>query len=109
LIADIEEPFIQAHIHLPVSLVATSSSSAPARRGVQTKMEYLSQERVMLSYEIPFSEIMFDFFDKLKSLSPGLRLLRLRIHRLARLRPDPAEHLGERGAGRRPVGHRPSG
>lgn len=71
LIEDIEEPFIQAHIHLPVSHVGNVIQLCAGRRGVQTKMEYLSQERVMLSYEMPFSEIMFDFFDKLKSLTQG--------------------------------------
>jgi GTP-binding protein LepA len=70
-IEEIREPFIRAHIHLPTSFVGNLIQLCASRRGVQTKMEYLSQDRVMLTYEIPFSEIMFDFFDRLKSLSQG--------------------------------------
>src|SRR5579885_980518 len=67
----IEEPWIKAQIHLPTQHVGSVIQLCAARRGIQTKMEYLAQDRVVLVYEIPFNEIMFDFFDKLKSISQG--------------------------------------
>lgn len=67
----IQEPYIRASIHLPTKYVGNVIQLCASRRGMQTKMEYLSQDRVLLVYEIPFNEIMFDFFDRLKSLSQG--------------------------------------
>ncbi len=70
-IEEIHEPYILAHIHLPAQFVGNIMQLGASRRGIQTKMEYLSPERVLLVYEIPFNEIMFDFYDRLKSLSQG--------------------------------------
>ena len=70
-IEEIQEPFIRAQIHLPTAHVGAVMQLCSARRGLQTKMDYLSQDRVVLVYEMPFNEIMFDFFDRLKSISQG--------------------------------------
>ncbi len=70
-VEEIQEPYIRANIHLPTKYVGNVIQLCASRRGIQTKMEYLSPDRVLLVYEIPFNEIMFDFFDRLKSLSQG--------------------------------------
>lgn len=67
----VEEPFIRATIHMPTSFVGSVIQLCEARRGVQTKMDYLTQDHVALEYELPLSEIVFDFYDKLKSLTKG--------------------------------------
>jgi GTP-binding protein LepA len=66
-----EEPMVRATFHMPQSYLGNVMSLLAERRGEQIKMEYLSQERVMLIYEIPLNEIVFDFFDRLKSISKG--------------------------------------
>ena len=66
-----QEPYIRANIHLPSRYVGAIIQLCATRRGIQTKMDYLPQDRVVLTYEIPFNEIMFDFFDKMKSISQG--------------------------------------
>ncbi|MBI2083019.1 MAG: elongation factor 4 [Deltaproteobacteria bacterium] len=70
-IESMQEPFIRATIHLPTRTVGNIIQLCADRRGVQTKLEYITPERTLLSYELPFSEIMFDFYDRLKSLSQG--------------------------------------
>ena len=67
----IEEPYILAHIHLPTAYVGNLIQLCATRRGLQTKMDYLSADRVHMVYEIPFNEVLFDFYDRLKSLSQG--------------------------------------
>jgi len=70
-IAEIHEPYIRSQIHVPSTHVGSVIQLCAARRGIQTRMDYLAQDRVLLMYDIPFNEIMFDFFDKLKSISQG--------------------------------------
>lgn len=70
-IEEIQEPYILAHVHLPSSMVGALIALCEERRGIQRKIEYLASDRILLVYELPFSEMMFDFFDKLKSLSKG--------------------------------------
>ncbi len=70
-IAEIYEPYIRAHIHLPSQHVGNVMQLCAARRGVQTKMDYFTTDRVLMAYEIPFNEILFDFYDRLKSASQG--------------------------------------
>lgn len=67
----LEEPFIAATIHVPTEFLGNLIQLCEERRGIQTKIDYVSTERVVLHYEMPFPEIMFDFYDKLKSLSRG--------------------------------------
>ncbi len=67
----IEEPYITASIITPAEYVGPIMQLCQDRRGVQTGFTYLDQSRVELRYDMPLSEILFDFFDKLKSVSRG--------------------------------------
>jgi len=67
----IEEPFVKATIMAPRDYVGAVMELCQERRGVFTNMEYMSVNRVLLSYDIPLSEIIYDFFDQLKSRSRG--------------------------------------
>lgn len=67
----IEEPFVAATIHLPADQVGPVIQLCEQRRGVQKKIDYVTADRIVLHYELPFPEIMFDFYDKLKSLTKG--------------------------------------
>jgi len=67
----VEEPFVRAEIILPASYLGAIMQLAQERRGVHRGMHYLDRERVELVYELPLAEILFDFYDKLKSASRG--------------------------------------
>jgi GTP-binding protein LepA len=67
----VEEPFVRAEIITPVEYLGAIMQLAQERRGVHLGLHYLDPKRVELKYELPLSEIIFDFFDKLKSLSRG--------------------------------------
>jgi GTP-binding protein LepA len=67
----IEEPFVKVTIFLPQRYIGQIIELCQERRGIQTQFMYLSGDRVMLIYEIPLSEILLDFYDKLKSLTSG--------------------------------------
>ena len=70
-IEKVEEPFIRAQIILPTEYVGNIMKLCMDRRGVYKNTTYLDPTRVDLQYEIPLSEIIFDFYDKLKSTSRG--------------------------------------
>lgn len=67
----VEEPYISASIITPAEYVGPIMQLCQDRRGIQTGFTYLDQQRVELRYDMPLSEILFDFFDKLKSVSRG--------------------------------------
>lgn len=67
----IEEPFISAQIFTPKDYVGTIMKLSEDKRGVFVNMDYIDEVKVNLKYEFPMSEIMFDFYDKLKSISQG--------------------------------------
>jgi GTP-binding protein LepA len=67
----IEEPYVSGTIILPEEYVGTIMSLTRDRRGIQTKMEYLTPKTVLLQYDLPFSEIVLDFYDQLKSSTKG--------------------------------------
>jgi len=67
----IEEPFILVNVHTPNEYVGAILKLCETRRGVQKGITYTSQKRVMVSYELPMAEVVFDFYDKLKSCSRG--------------------------------------
>lgn len=67
----IEEPFVKATVMVPKDYVGSVMELCQSKRGVYSNMEYLGVNRVMLTYEIPLSEIIFDFFDQLKSRTKG--------------------------------------
>ena len=67
----IEEPVIAATIHLPQEYLGGVLGLCEEKRGIQKEIRYLGPHRVMLSYELPMTEIVVDFYDRLKSLSRG--------------------------------------
>ena len=67
----IEEPYVKATIMLPNDYVGTVMELCQYKRGNFITMEYLDEKRVTLYYEIPLSEVVFDFFDRLKSNTRG--------------------------------------
>jgi GTP-binding protein LepA len=67
----IEEPYVAAMILCPKDYVGAVMDLCQSRRGDLRGMEYLSEERVELRYELPLAEIIFDFFDQLKSRTRG--------------------------------------
>lgn len=70
-IAAIEEPFVSASIIAPAEYIGNLMKLCLERRGVHVNTEYIDQARVNLHFLMPLSEIIFDFFDKLKSVSRG--------------------------------------
>ncbi|HCW92687.1 MAG TPA: elongation factor 4, partial [Flexistipes sinusarabici] len=70
-IEKIEEPFISATIILPSDFVGPVIQLLQHRRGIQKNMNFLSETRVILEYDIPLAEVVMDFYDKLKSSSKG--------------------------------------
>jgi GTP-binding protein LepA len=70
-IAYIEEPYIRATIHVPPEHVGPVLKLCEERRGEQQDLRYAGSNRVILTYEIPMNEVMFDFYDRLKSCSRG--------------------------------------
>lgn len=66
-----EEPYINANILIPAASIGDVMKLCQDRRAVYLHTDYLDSERVMLDYEIPLSEIVLDFYDKLKSMTSG--------------------------------------
>jgi GTP-binding protein LepA len=67
----LEEPYVKAQLITKAEFVGALMSLCVEKRGVFINQHYLTPERVELSYELPLSEIVFDFYDKLKSISKG--------------------------------------
>ena len=70
-IEHMEEPFVKAEIMVTTDYVGSIMKLCQDRRGVYLGMEYLEQTRALLKYELPLNEIIYDFFDALKSRSKG--------------------------------------
>lgn len=70
-ISSAEEPYIRASIITPAEYVGNIITLCVEKRGVQQNMSYLDQKRVELIYEMPLAEVLFDFYDRLKSISRG--------------------------------------
>jgi GTP-binding protein LepA len=71
LIELIEEPFIKAQIITSSEFIGSIMTLCLDKRGMLTKQEYLTAERAELTFDMPLGEIVFDFYDKLKSISKG--------------------------------------
>jgi GTP-binding protein LepA len=67
----IEEPIVTMSIHVPAEHVGAVLALCQERRGVQKGMQYAASDRVIVTYELPFAEVLFDFHDRLKSVSRG--------------------------------------
>ncbi len=70
-IALFEEPILNVNIHVPNDYVGAVLKLCQDRRGVQKDLKYIGTKRVQVSYELPMAEVVFDFFDKLKSVTRG--------------------------------------
>ncbi len=66
-----EEPYIRAAIISPTTYVGSVMTLCMEKRGVQTNMTYLDEKRVEMVFDMPLSEVLFDFYDRLKSISRG--------------------------------------
>ncbi|MBU1107446.1 MAG: translation elongation factor 4 [Candidatus Riflebacteria bacterium] len=70
-LAEIREPFVHATIFMPKEYIGTIMELAQERRGIMKNMEFISEFRVSLAFDLPLSEIIVDFYDKLKSRTRG--------------------------------------
>ena len=70
-IAKLEEPVITATVLTPSDHVGAILQLCQDKRGIQRKLEYLKSDRVLITYELPFNEVVMDFYDKLKTISKG--------------------------------------
>jgi len=70
-IEKIEEPVITATILTPSAHVGAILELCQEKRGIQKGLEYLASDRVMITYELPFNEVVLDFYDRLKTISRG--------------------------------------
>ena len=66
-----EEPYIDAAIITPAEYLGAIMTLCMGKRGIQTSLNYLDQKRVEVIYEMPLAEVLFDFYDRLKSVSRG--------------------------------------
>ena len=106
VIDHIEEPWIKATIMVPDDYLGSVLQLCTERRGQQVDLTYVGN-RAMAVYRIPLNEVVFDFYDRLKSVLAGLCQLRLCHGRVCRERPGADLHPGERRPGGCAVVHRP--
>ena len=71
LIKEVKEPYIKSNIFIPSNYVGNIMELCEQKRGTYVDMEYINETRVNIHYELPLSEIVYDFFDKLKSYTKG--------------------------------------
>lgn len=67
----IEEPFVKVAIFVPQTYIGQILELCQEKRGIQKEFSYISKERIMVTYELPLNEILWDFYDRLKSVSRG--------------------------------------
>lgn len=70
-IATLYEPYVKMDIHVPNDYVGNVMKLCEEKRGLQKNLHYLAANRVIVTYELPFAEIVYDFFDRLKSMTKG--------------------------------------
>jgi len=70
-IDNVFEPFVRMEIHVPGDYVGNVFKLCEEKRGIQKDFRYLSSSRVIITYDLPFAEIVYDFFDQLKSTTRG--------------------------------------
>lgn len=68
---EIKEPVVELNIHVPNDYVGKMIKLCEEKRGVQKGLKYITEERVQITYDLPLSEMVFDFYDQLKSLTKG--------------------------------------
>ena len=70
-IENITEPVVEISIHVPNEYVGKIIKLCEEKRGIQTGMNYITEDRVQIMYDLPLSEMVFDFYDRLKSMTKG--------------------------------------
>ena len=90
LVKEIREPIVQVEIITPNECIGDLMKLCESRRGVYKKQQYLSDTRQFLVYELPLAEIIYDFYDLLKSITRGYgtmdyELMRFRTDRLVKM------------------------
>jgi GTP-binding protein LepA len=71
IVDHVEEPIFKVTIHVPSTYVGAVLALCEDRRGIQKGLQYASADRVIITYELPLAEVLFDFHDRLKSASRG--------------------------------------
>jgi GTP-binding protein LepA len=79
-IETIEEPYIRLSVFMPAEYVGAVMGLLNDRRGIQDKMDYVAADRVTLVYLLPLSEMVFDFYDRLKSITRGYASMDYQLH-----------------------------
>lgn len=69
--AKVEEPYVNVSVHTPARFVGVIFNLCQTKRGIQKNLRYVTEDRVIVDYELPLAEIVYDFYDKLKSVSKG--------------------------------------
>ena len=70
-IAMIQEPYVKLSLHTPSEYISGLLKLCEDRRGIQIKMEYITDTKVIIEYRLPLNEMVMDFYDKLKSITKG--------------------------------------
>ncbi|MBK7890425.1 MAG: elongation factor 4 [Bdellovibrionales bacterium] len=70
-ITRMEEPYVRVVVHTPSEFIGSILKLCEDKRGIQVKMDYVTDKKVMIEYKIPMNEIVMDFYDRLKSISKG--------------------------------------
>ena len=105
-IAEVYEPVVRATILSPSDYIGAIMDLCQTRRGALQGMDYLSEDRVELRYTLPLAEIVFDFFDALKSRTKGYASLDYEPIGEQASRPGQGRRAAARRAGRRVLGDR---
>lgn len=70
-IAKMEEPYVKVTLHAPTEFIGVLLKLCEDKRGVQLKMDYITEKKVMIEYKLPMNEMVMDFYDRLKSVTKG--------------------------------------
>jgi GTP-binding protein LepA len=70
-IVKLEEPFVKVTIHAPSEYIGSIFKLCEDKRGIQVKMDYVTETKVIIEYKLPLNEMVMDFYDRLKSISKG--------------------------------------
>ena len=101
----VEEPIITATVHVPQEYVGNVITLCQERRGMQTGLDYVGDNRVIVKYDLPLGEVVFGFYDKLKTISRGYASLDYELKEYREARSGAPRPARQRRARRRAVDH----
>ncbi len=70
-IAKMEEPYVKVTLHSPTDYIGSLLKLCEDKRGIQLKMDYVTEKKVIIEYKLPMNEMVMDFYDRLKSITKG--------------------------------------